>query len=80
MTRKRLDTVKTVTQPLATLWSPLQLSEYLGLSVGACAQMRYLGTGPRFVKVGRLVRYFLVDVEAWLAENAKTRTDDARCA
>lgn len=48
---------------------------YLGLdSVGALAQMRYRGTGPRFIKIGKLVRYRDSDIKEWLEQNVKDRT------
>lgn len=31
-------------------------------------QWRYLGRGPRFLKIGGHVRYRRADVDAWLAE------------
>lgn len=54
-----------------------------GLTDAQAAQQRYLGTGPKFVKVtGRQVRYRLSDVEKWLQERTFTRTDEprARCS
>ena len=33
-------------------------------------QWRLRGQGPRFVKVGRLVRYDLRDVNDWMAQHA----------
>ena len=36
------------------------------------SQWRYLGRGPRYMKVGRLVRYRRSDVETWLDANTVT--------
>ncbi len=54
-------------RPLAT---PDKVSDFLGLPVATLAQWRYLGKGPRWIKVGRHVRYRMSDVEHWLSQNA----------
>ncbi len=46
---------------------------YLGLSPKTLAMMRSAGTGPRFVKRGR-VFYFLDDLKAWLEEQPRVRS------
>lgn len=53
------------------------VARYLGKSVATVAQLRYLGTGPKFLRVGRSIRYRASDVEAWLHENTHTSTTDA---
>ncbi len=61
-------------RPLAT--DP-EFCAYAGLTRQQSAQLRYLGTGPKFVKVtGRQVRYRWDDIEAWVDSRTKTRTDD----
>jgi hypothetical protein len=53
-------------------------ARYLGFSPKTLAMMRTTGTGPKFVKRGR-VFYFLEDLEAWLAEQPRVRsTSQAR--
>ena len=47
-----------------------------GTTVGSWAQLRYRGTGPAYVKVGRKVFYRKADVEEWLNRQTFTRTDD----
>lgn len=44
---------------------------YLGLSEKTLATMRCNGTGPQFIKRGR-VFYFLDDLDAWIAEAGKS--------
>ncbi|MBF6328512.1 helix-turn-helix transcriptional regulator [Nocardia transvalensis] len=64
----------TVRRALAT---DAEFCEYTGLTRGQSAQLRYLGTGPRFVKVtGRQVRYRWEDIEAWVDSRTKQRTDE----
>lgn len=58
--------------------SPEQLADWLQLSGDAVRQLRRMrkdGTGPRFVKIGREVRYAWIDVHAWATEQRKQSTD-----
>jgi hypothetical protein len=51
---------------------------YLGLSEKTLAMMRCQGTGPRFIKRGR-VFYYQEDLDAWLAQAERvTSTAQAR--
>jgi Helix-turn-helix domain len=53
-------------------------ARYLGLSPKTLAMMRTAGTGPKFVKRGR-VFYYLEDLQAWVAEQPRVRsTSQAR--
>ena len=42
------------------------------LEISACR-----GGGPAFVKVGRLTRYRVQDIEVWIASNRHTTTSEA---
>ncbi|WP_096287123.1 helix-turn-helix transcriptional regulator [Mycobacterium ahvazicum] len=57
---------------------PGQVAPVLGTTEAGLAQMRYRGTGPRFVKVGRKVVYRWSDVRTYLEANTVQRTDDPR--
>ncbi|WP_277050852.1 helix-turn-helix domain-containing protein [Ruania albidiflava] len=46
--------------------TPTEASEYLGLTTGTLANMRSLGTGPSFVRRGRIIRYAEADLVAYL--------------
>ena len=48
-------------------------ARYIGLSEKCLAAHRCRGTGPRFLKRGR-VFYFREDLDAWLAEGLRTST------
>lgn len=52
---------------------------YLGLkSPRTLIKWRGLGTGPRYIKLGRVVRYRLADLDAFVAERTRRCTlDDA---
>ena len=53
---------------------------YLGLSTKTLAMMRCQGTGPRFIKRGRIF-YYRDDLDAWVAEAQRvTSTAQARQA
>lgn len=50
---------------------------YLGLSESTLEKARVYGNGPRYVKLGRAVRYRAADLEAWLASRTVTSTSEA---
>ncbi|WP_253904349.1 helix-turn-helix domain-containing protein [Arthrobacter sp. Br18] len=62
------------------LLTPAQLSEMLGKPERSLAQWRYLGIGPRFVKIGRAVRYRDADVTSWLEAQTRQRTGEQASA
>jgi predicted DNA-binding transcriptional regulator AlpA len=66
--------MKMTNQMMERLVTPEDLAELLSVTTGQLAQMRYLGTGPKYVKVGTRVRYSLSDVRAWLDEQRRART------
>lgn len=54
---------------------PSLAGEITGLTVGALAQLRYHGTGPKFYKpTPRTVLYKRSEVIAWVEASAQTRT------
>jgi hypothetical protein len=57
---------------------PSQVAAALFTTEAGLAQMRYRGTGPRFVKRGRRVLYRWSDVRDYLDANTCQRTDDPR--
>ncbi len=60
---------------------PRDVAAALGTTEAGLAQMRYRGTGPKFIKVGaRRVMYRWSDVRAYLDANTIQRTDDPRGA
>jgi hypothetical protein len=59
---------------------PAEVAEALDTSPAGLAQMRYRGTGPKFIKRGRRVLYRWADVNAYLDMNTVQRTDEPRGA
>jgi predicted DNA-binding transcriptional regulator AlpA len=45
----------------------IEAAESLALSVATLRAWRHRGTGPRFVKFGRAVRYLPADIDAFIA-------------
>lgn len=64
------DHVRVPSQP-HTLLSTEECAEYLRVHVQTLANWRHLGRGPKHLTVGRVVRYRLRDVDAWLANQSK---------
>lgn len=59
---------------LPDLSDPSELAAYLVVPERTLAKWRSLGTGPKFIRMGRHVRYRRADVEAWLEDQTRTRT------
>lgn len=59
------------------LWDQRTLAAYIGKSTAWCERARWAGEGPRFIKLGRHVRYRADDVLAWIEENARTCSGEA---
>jgi hypothetical protein len=74
-----IERVKVVVYPDGRLDSE-NAARFLGLSPKTLAMMRTAGTGPRFVKRGR-VFYYLDDLQSWIGEHPRVRsTAQARIA
>jgi hypothetical protein len=48
-------------------------AQFLGYSPKTLAMMRSAGTGPKFVKRGRIF-YFLEDLQKWMAEQPRVQS------
>jgi predicted DNA-binding transcriptional regulator AlpA len=53
-----------------------QAAAYCGQSARTLEAFRLTGRGPRFLKLGRSVRYSVDDLEAWLAASRRRSTSD----
>ena len=61
---------------LEPLLNVAQVSELTGRAVSTLEKDRLIGSGPRYVKLGRLVRYRPSDVQAWLADRVRQSTSE----
>lgn len=62
---------------LPRLLTQKELAEYLNKSTAWCERARWAGEGPRFIKLGRHVRYRADDVLAWIEANARASVGGA---
>ncbi|MDX0426823.1 helix-turn-helix transcriptional regulator [Sinorhizobium medicae] len=51
-----------------------EAAAYVGLSKSSLDKLRCFGGGPQFFKLGRAVVYSTADLDAWMAERARTTT------
>jgi hypothetical protein len=56
--------------------STRQAAFYCGLSPRTLEKHRCVGGGPIYVKLGRLVKYRVVDIEEWIAGGRRRSTSD----
>lgn len=55
--------------PDKALLTSKEAAEFLGLNEGSLRNMRKDGEGPKFIKLGRLVRYRRSELEKYLDKN-----------
>lgn len=60
-----------------TLFITAEAAHYLGLATTTLNKWRIYGHGPRFVKLGRAVRYRKDDLDRYLADRTKRSTSEA---
>lgn len=58
------------TQRSDRLWTPDDVSAYLGVPIGTLYRWRCAGTGPRALRIGKHLRYLAEDVYQWAKEQA----------
>lgn len=56
--------------------SQTEVAELLGVTERCVEGWRVRGGGPRYVRVGRLVRYRVSDVSSWLDARTRASTSD----
>jgi predicted DNA-binding transcriptional regulator AlpA len=55
------------------------VARYAGLSPVTLRKWRMTGAGPRFVRLGRAVRYRRAELDAWLSRREFKNTTEADC-
>jgi predicted DNA-binding transcriptional regulator AlpA len=63
--------------PVDPLLHPKGVAQLLNVSVSWLAKSRLTGTGPRFVKIGRAVRYPEAAVREFIKGRMRTSTSEA---
>lgn len=58
------------------LLNQIQAAQALGISPRALERHRTMGTGPTFVRVGRLVRYREEDLTSFVESNLRKSTSE----
>jgi predicted DNA-binding transcriptional regulator AlpA len=62
------------------LFDQKRAAHFLGLSVRTLERHRLAGTGPRYVRLGRLVRYRPQDIADFVERNVRTSTAENSAA
>ena len=62
----------------SVLLTTLEAARFLSLSPRTLERLRLDGSGPRYCKLGRSVRYRPSDLDHWLACNAVASTSEVR--
>jgi predicted DNA-binding transcriptional regulator AlpA len=53
-----------------------EAAEYLRMKPQSLAKMRWEGTSPPFIKLGRRVLYDLAEIDRWLDQRRRRSTSD----
>jgi excisionase family DNA binding protein len=61
-----------------TLLTQREAAELLKLSQRTIERLRVSGLGPRFVRVGRSIRYRLTDIESYISSRVVASTSEVR--
>ena len=67
-------------QPMPRLLTQKDLAAYIGKSTAWCERARWAGEGPRYIKLGRNVRYRADDVVAWIEGCSRETSDSGEVA
>ena len=51
--------------------TPKELSKYMGIAIHTLALYRIYGNGPKYLKLGHIIRYRLGDVLDWVDRKAE---------
>ncbi len=60
-------TATTSTSTREEILTPGEVAEWLGVTVQALANWRYLRRGPEYVQLGRMVRYTRASIDRFIA-------------
>lgn len=66
-----MTTVNDKTLPCPELLTPLEVSATLNIPLGTLAGWRHSKKGPKYIKLGRLVRYRSTDITDFIASETE---------
>jgi excisionase family DNA binding protein len=78
-TTETKQTIRAVAIAAAALRTP-EAAAYLNVQPATLEQWRWNGRGPRFVKIGRSVRYRHADLDEFLGSRVFSNTTEAQAA
>ena len=67
-----------MSQILKRIFRTPEAAEYVGLAPATLEKLRVLKSGPRFIRIGRAVRYELNDLNSWLDGQKRETTFAAK--
>lgn len=56
---------------MAETFTPTQAGEYLQIPVETLRRWRGIGTGPRYAKIGRHIRYRKAELDRWIEQRER---------
>lgn len=59
---------------MSPLLTPEEAADYLRSNARTLERWRVVGSGPRFCKIGRVVRYHLEDLDQFVAQQRREHT------
>ena len=62
------------------LFKPDEAGVYVGFKAGWLAKLRMYGRGPKYIKLGRRIRYARSDLDAWIAAGRSVSTSRQKTA
>lgn len=62
------------------LLNPAEAGDYVGFTEGWLAKLRMRSNGPKFIKLGRKVRYAQSDLTAWISAGRAASTSEQKAA
>ena len=71
MTASNENEITVATADAGDLVDEVMLATRLNIARSTLQSWRYTGRGPRWIKLGRLIRYRVADVDAFLAANTR---------
>jgi excisionase family DNA binding protein len=63
-----------------TLLTQREAAEELRLSERTLERLRLTGEGPKFIRMGRSIRYRFADIETWIVSQMVSSTSERRVA